>query len=157
MSAKSKGPRLWLRKARRARTGRITHAAVWVILDGKHHRWKRLGQTFVVEWNGRAVKDCDKAFRHVANAAGLSDVTPHIIRHTCATWLAQSGAATWESAGFLGMTEKQFEETYGHHHPDHLRGPRDALDRPPMLRQRMIATERERTLSNVTKIADRSR
>lgn len=87
-------------------------------------RWKRRGQTFTVEWNGRAVKDCDKAFRHVAEAAGLPDVTPHIIRHTCATWLAQSGAPTWESAGFLGMTEKQSEETYGHHHPDHLRGPR---------------------------------
>jgi integrase len=54
-------------------------------------RWKRLGQTFAVEWNGRAVRDCDKAFRNVAEAAGLPDVTPHIIRHTCATWLAQSG------------------------------------------------------------------
>jgi hypothetical protein len=35
-------------------------------------RWKRRGQTFTVEWNGRAVKDCDKAFCHVAEAAGLS-------------------------------------------------------------------------------------
>jgi integrase len=49
-------------------------------------RWKRLGQRFAVEWNGAAVKDCDKAFRNVARAAGLPDVTPHILRHTAATW-----------------------------------------------------------------------
>jgi hypothetical protein len=55
------------------------------------------------------------------------------------------------------MTEKQFQETYGHHHPDHLGGPRDALDGPPMLRQSMTATKSERTSSNVTKIADHSR
>jgi hypothetical protein len=36
MPAKSKGPRLWLRKARRNRTRHITHAAVWIILDGEH-------------------------------------------------------------------------------------------------------------------------
>jgi integrase len=120
-------------------------------------RWKRLGQTFVMEWHGEPVHDCDKAFRHVARAAGLGWVTPHIMRHTCGTWLAQSGVPVWQSAGFLGMTVQQFEETYGHHHPDYMGEARAALDRPPMLRQRMTATERERTPSNVTKIADRLR
>ena len=28
----------------------------------------------------------------------------------------------WEAAGFLGMSEKTLRDTYGHHHPDHLRG-----------------------------------
>jgi len=36
MPAKSKGARLWLRKARRDRAGRITHPAVWLIRDGNH-------------------------------------------------------------------------------------------------------------------------
>jgi hypothetical protein len=36
MPAKSKGPRLWLRKARRDRAGRITHPAVYVIRDGEY-------------------------------------------------------------------------------------------------------------------------
>jgi integrase len=40
-------------------------------------RWKRLGQRFVVEWNGKPVKDCDKAFRNAVRDAGLdSEVTP---------------------------------------------------------------------------------
>jgi integrase len=120
-------------------------------------RWSRLGQRFAVEWNGQPVHDCDKAFRNVALAAGLPDVTPHVMRHTCGTWLAQSGAPIWQSAGFLGMTVQQFEATYGHHHPDYMREACAALDRPPQLRHRIPATKREQTLSNVTKILNHSR
>ena len=36
MPAPAKGPRLWLRKARRGKQGRITHPAVWIVIDGKH-------------------------------------------------------------------------------------------------------------------------
>jgi hypothetical protein len=81
-------------------------------------RWHRLGQRSPVEWNRRPVKDVDKAFRHVANAAGLADVTPHILRHTAATWLMQLRTDKWEAAEYLGMTAEQLDKTYGHHHPD---------------------------------------
>jgi len=80
-------------------------------------RWQRKGQRFAVEWNGRPVKDVDKAFRKVADAAGVHDVTPHVLRHTAATWLMQLGADKWEAAEYLGMTAKQLDDTYGHHHP----------------------------------------
>ena len=120
-------------------------------------RWHRLGQRSPVEWNRRPVKDVDKAFRNVANAAGLADVTPHILRHTAATWLMQLGTDKWEAAEYLGMTAEQLDKTYGHHHPDHLRGPRESFDRPPQLRHRKPATEREQTSSNVTKIANHLR
>ena len=53
-------------------------------------------------------------------AAGLGrEVTPHILRHTCATWLMQRGVSLWDASGFLGMTVQQLEEGYGHHHPDY--------------------------------------
>ena len=120
-------------------------------------RWKRLGQRFAVEWNGAAVKDCDKAFRNVARAAGLPDVTPHILRHTAATWQMQLGTDPGQAAEFLGMTLKTLIDNYWHHHPDYLSGPRDAFDRAPKDRQRKPATERERSQSNVMKIADHSR
>ena len=109
-----------------------------------------------MEWNGQPVRDVDKAFRNVASAAGLLDVTPHILRHTAATWLMQLGTDPWQVAEYLGMTLKTLLDNYGHHHPDHLRGPRDAFDRPPQHRHRKPATEREQTLSNVMKIADHS-
>jgi integrase len=120
-------------------------------------RWKRLGQRFAVEWNGEAVKDCDKAFRNVARDVGLDDVTPHVLRHTAATWLMQLGTDPWQAAEYLGMTVKTLLENYGHHHPDYLADPRERLDRAPKLRQRNAATGREQTSSNVMKIADRSR
>ncbi len=120
-------------------------------------RWKRLGYTFPVEWNGRTVKDVDKAFRHVAHAAGMPWLTPHVLRHTAATWLMFAGVEPMVAAEYLGMSLKTLLENYFHHHPDYLASARTALDRPPMLRQRMAGNYRERAASNVTKIADRSR
>jgi integrase len=119
-------------------------------------RWKRAGQRFAVEWNGTPVRDVDKAFRNVARQAGLPDVTPHILRHTAATWQMQLGTDPWQAAEYLGMSLKTLLENYGHHHPDYLDGPREAFDRPPQARHRKHATNRERSPSNVRKIADHS-
>jgi integrase len=85
-------------------------------------RWQgqRLIARSVVEWEGRSVGTIAKAFRAARDAAGLDKaVTPHTLRHTCATWLAQRGVPIWEAAGYLGMTAATFERVYGHHHPDH--------------------------------------
>ena len=46
-------------------------------------------------------------------------MTPHVLRHTCATWLMQQGVTLWDAAGFLGMTAQQLEQGYGHHHPEY--------------------------------------
>jgi integrase len=84
-------------------------------------RWKRRGQRFAVEWNGKPVQSVDKAFANVVADAGLGhDVTPHVLRHTAATWLMQAGTDLWEAAGYLGMTVETLSVRYGHQHPDHL-------------------------------------
>ncbi len=75
----------------------------------------------VVQYNGRPVKDVKTGFSAACGRAGLKDVTPHTLRHTCATWLMQRGVATWQAAGYLGMTEETLIRVYGHHHPDHQR------------------------------------
>jgi integrase len=84
-------------------------------------RWERLrlSRTTVIEWNGEPVNSVRKGFAAAVRAAGLGPgVTPHILRHTCATWLMQRGVNLWDAAGFLGMTVQQLERAYGHHHPD---------------------------------------
>jgi len=48
-------------------------------------------------------------------------VTPHTLRHTWATWAAQSKVSLWEIAGVLGDTLATVETKYAHHHPDYLR------------------------------------
>jgi integrase len=84
-------------------------------------RWKRSGQLFAVEWNREPVADVGKAFSNAVASAGLGpDVTPHVLRHTAATWLMQSGVDIWEAAGFVGMTVEMLSQRYGHHHPAHL-------------------------------------
>lgn len=115
-------------------------------------RWKRLGQRFCVEWNRAPVRDVDHAFRRNAKAAGIK-ATPHTWRHTAATWLMQEGADPWQAAEYLGMTLKTLLDNYGHHHPDHLRGPRNVFDRAPQQRHSLPSTEQEQTSSNVIKIA----
>jgi hypothetical protein len=73
-------------------------------------KWKRLGlsKRYVVEFNGRPVKRVNKGFRHARQLAGLgADVTPHILRHTCATWMAQRRVPIHEICGFLGMTRRR--------------------------------------------------
>jgi len=85
-------------------------------------RWERLGlaRKSVVEWNGKPVASVRKGFEAAVRAASLGpDVTPHILRHTCTTWLMQKGVNLWDAAGFLGMTVQQLEQGYGHHHPDY--------------------------------------
>jgi integrase len=82
-------------------------------------RWKRADVGPVIAYNARPVKDIKKGFAAACERAGLEDVTPHTLRHTCATWLMQHGVSTWQAAGFLGMTEETLLRIYGHHHPKH--------------------------------------
>ena len=85
-------------------------------------RWSALGfaREAVVEWNGKPVASVRKGFEAAVRAADLgADVTPHVLRHTCATWLMQGGVDLWHAAGFLGMMVQQLEAGYGHHHPDY--------------------------------------
>lgn len=84
-------------------------------------RWKRLGQRYVVEWDGGPVLRVSNGFKACVKEAGLDGkVVPHTLRHTAATWLMQRGANAWQAAGFLGMSVKTLEKNYGHHHPDHF-------------------------------------
>jgi integrase len=76
---------------------------------------------FVVHENGRALKDIKRGFKTAVQRAGLSDVTPHTLRHTCATWLMQRGVPLWDAAGYLAMTPETLQRVYGHHHPDYLK------------------------------------
>lgn len=68
----------------------------------------------------------DSAFewmvRRAATATGcarLAEITPHWLRHTCATQMLRRGASPWAVAGVLGDTLETVTTTYGHHIPEH--------------------------------------
>lgn len=98
-------------------------------LLGHLRRAKRRGVElgFVVSSNGERIKDVKKGFAAACMRAELREVTPHTLRHTCATWLMQRGVGLWEAAGFLGMTPDTLERVYGHHSPNYLRKAAEAL------------------------------
>ena len=103
-------------------------------------RWRRNGCNFVVEnIQGMRVAEMRKGWAHCKEIAekmaaqdgvalDLTGVTPHTLRHTCATWLMQRSANKWDAAGFLGMSVETLERVYGHHHPDHQESAVKALE-----------------------------
>jgi len=82
---------------------------------------------FVIHENGKRIGDIKRGFSTACGKAGLEDVTPHVLRHTCATWLMQLGVPLWEAAGYLKMTPETLQRVYGHHHPDFLKGAVEAF------------------------------
>jgi integrase len=64
--------------------------------------------------------------------AGLGpDVTPHVLKHTCATLMLQNKVSTWDVAGVLGTSEAVIRKTYGHHSIEHLRTAVDVWSKRP--------------------------
>lgn len=63
----------------------------------------------------------------VADAGLPPEITPHWMRHTCATWLMERDVKPWEAAAFTGMTTATLEKCYGHHRPSHQNSARKAL------------------------------
>ena len=93
-------------------------------------RWQKNRQRYVVEWNGKSVQKIRKA--HDACVAACKSVlrrhvSPHIWRHTVATWSMQNGGDPFEIAGHLAMTYETLMRVYGHHHPKHSAGAHAAL------------------------------
>jgi integrase len=83
---------------------------------------------YVIEYGGKPVASLKTATRGAARRAGLSGVTPHILRHTAATWLAMAGIPMEEIGRLLG--HRDFRTTwriYAKHAPEYLRGAIDAL------------------------------
>jgi hypothetical protein len=121
----------------------LAHMRLWAA--------RGLSTKAVVEWNGKPVESVRKGFEAAVRAAGLgADVTPHILRHTCATWLMQAGVNLWDAAGFLGMTVQQLEQGYGHHHADYQQEAATALRGQNAARNSVNKTRG--TTTNVTKI-----
>jgi integrase len=84
---------------------------------------------YLVNRGGARLGDVKRAFATACEKAGLEDVTPHTLRHTCGTWMAQRGVSMFEIGGWLGHSHDRTTELYAHHSPDHLLRAKRAADR----------------------------
>lgn len=76
---------------------------------------------YVIEWRGKQMRWMKKGFAAACTRVGLEDVTPHVLRHSVATWLAMDGTPMREIARLLGDQEATVERVYAKHSPDYLR------------------------------------
>lgn len=84
---------------------------------------------FVVEWAGAPVKSIKKGLKAAAKAARLDEVSPHMLRHSAAVWLAEDGHDMTRIAQFLGHSNSRItEKVYARYSPDHLRDLAQTLD-----------------------------
>lgn len=76
----------------------------------------------VVEHAGKPVASVKTGTRAAARRAGLPGVTPHVLRHTAATWMAMKGVPFAEIARLLGHSDSRItERVYAKQTPDYLR------------------------------------
>ncbi len=76
---------------------------------------------FVIEYGEKPVGSVKKAFARAVERAGLEDVTPHVLRHTAAVWMAESGIPIPEISQYLGHTDSRVtERTYARYSPEYL-------------------------------------
>ena len=100
----------------------------------------------VVHQDGRRLKDIKTGFAGAAKRSGLDSlrtkvgetsdgrplyqatVSPHVLRHTAGTWMAQRGVDLFQVAGWLGQSYQRTVELYAHHHPDFMQQAKAAME-----------------------------
>ncbi len=87
-------------------------------------RWRSLNMdrappiTSVIHYRGEPVQKLRRSWDTVARLAGATRKDgPHILRHSCCTWLMQAGVDVYEVSGYTGVSVETLLEVYGHHHP----------------------------------------
>jgi integrase len=85
------------------------------------------GSEYVVSYHGKPLATVKKGFRLACERAGIEGVTPHILRHTAATWMALDGVPLAEIARMLGDEERTVERVYAKHTPGYLKRAAGAL------------------------------
>lgn len=77
---------------------------------------------YVIEWAGGSVLSIKKGIKTAGGKIGRADVSPHMLRHSAAVWLAEDGHSMEEIAQFLGHSNTAMTyRVYARYSPDYLR------------------------------------
>ena len=81
----------------------------------------------VIEFAGRGLKRIGYSFREACRRAQLTGVSPHVLRHTCATWMAMAGVPLDQIADFLAAEPATVWRVYRKFQPGYLEDAAEAL------------------------------
>ncbi len=119
------GPRHILRPQKGRATVPMTSALRAALSNA--HAYRRTDR--VIEWAGEPVRSVRTALAGATRRADLSKVTPHMIRHSAAVWMAEAGRPMGEVAAFLGHSDDIItQRVYARFSPSYLRGSAQALE-----------------------------
>lgn len=91
---------------------RRTLAPMGGLRSALKHAKKKARSKFVIEWAGQGVGRVAKAFIDAAEDVGLEDVSPHVLRHSFATWAVLKGASIYMVGKALGQSVASTTERY---------------------------------------------
>jgi integrase len=100
------------RKAVGARTTNKRQPTVDIMprLLAHMRRWHRLGisKHSIIEYQGEPVLRVTKTFETIREAANLSDVSPHTLRHTSISWYLRAGVAISDVSDYCCVVLSRF-------------------------------------------------
>lgn len=104
------------------RKGRATVPMNDRLYDALKEAKKGAQSPFVIEWAGNRVGSIKRGLKKAGEAIKRPDVSPHMLRHSAAVWLAEDGHSMHEIAQFLGHDDvKTTTKVYARYSPTHLR------------------------------------
>lgn len=111
------------------RKGRATVPVNDTLLDALIEAKAGALTPMVIEWAGDRVKSIKRGLKAAGAAIGRPDVSPHMLRHSAAVWLAEDGHSFEEIAQFLGHGDSKITaKVYARYSPTHLRKLADSLN-----------------------------
>lgn len=82
----------------------------------------------VIEYGGKPVGSVKKALQRLSAKTGIK-VSPHVLRHSAAVWMAQADVPMSRIAQFLGHTKTVVtEQYYARYSPSHMKDASDATE-----------------------------
>ena len=110
--------------------------------------WNERVNDFVLDTDTRLNEQLDA----VAARAGVEGVTPHVFRHTAATWMARRDVPLWKIAKVLGNSVEQVERTYAKHSPGDLRDSVDTISQPRVVAAQEVGRSAQNLVSAVCSV-----
>jgi len=111
------------------RKGRATVPLNDTLFEALQEAFKLSSTNYVVEWANEPVKSIKRGLKAAGTAIGRPDVSPHMLRHSTAVWLAEDGHDMHEISQYLGHGDiKTTIKVYGRFSPTHLRKLSDSLN-----------------------------
>jgi len=93
------------------------------------HAKKHARGAHVISWAGERIDRVAKAVNADAEKAGIEDFSPHVLRHTFASWAVQKRVPIYTVGKALGQTVASTTERYAKLAPDDVREAMEAVGR----------------------------